>query len=203
MAIVLPLAPPPTAGPAPAEAAAYRRIRIGSRVLVVLFTGLAAALGLALAAVLAAVIVYRGEGLRIGPTAVWIQAAPPWPAGSVAISALPLAQRLAYVLLGAVRAGPSLMVLLRLRRLFGLYAKGEVFEPENARQIRLIGLWLVVDALVPFAEHLIQSALGYEIDHHWFHLVSLQELVLGALVFIVAEVMRVGQAIEQDRGAFV
>lgn len=198
---VLPLVRPP-AEPGP-ETRLYRRIRLGSRVLVVLFSVLASAFALALAALLVAALVYRGEALRIGPTGVWVEASKPWQPGTIAISALPFAQRLVYVFLGAARAAPSIAILVGLRRLFDLYARGVVFARENARQIRLVGLWLVIDAVVPYAEHVIQHALNYEIDHDWFHVVSLQELVLGALVFVVAEVMRVGHEIEQEREAFV
>jgi hypothetical protein len=203
MANVLPLTRPPPTAPA-AEAAAYRGVRLGSRVLVVLFTILAAAFAVMVAMLLVGVLAYHGEALRIGPTAVWITTpGEPPPPDTIAIGALPLAQRIAYVFIGAARAAPSLAILLGLRRLFGLYARGVVFGRENARQIRRIGAWLIADAVIPFVEHLVQHALGYEIDRNWFHVVSLQELVLGALVFVIAEVMRVGHEIEQDRGGFV
>jgi hypothetical protein len=201
MSNVLPLIRAPSP-PAP-EAAAYRRIRLGSRALAGLFTVLAAGFAVVVAGLLVAVMVYRGEALRIGPTAVWVVTSGPAPAGSVAIASLPLVQRAAYVAIGAVRAAPSLAILLGLRRLFGFYARGVVFGRENARQIGWLGAWLAIDAGVPFAEHLVQQALGYEIDRSWFHMVSLQELVLGALVLVIAEVMRVGHEIEREREGFV
>jgi len=51
--------------------------------------------------------------------------------------------------------------------------------------------------------HLALSATGYEIDRNWAHMVSLQELVLGGVVFVVAGVMQVGREIEEDREGFV
>jgi hypothetical protein len=57
--------------------------------------------------------------------------------------------------------------------------------------------------VLPFLVHLILSATGYEIDGLWAHMVSLQELVLGSVVFVIALVMQAGHEIEQDREGFV
>jgi hypothetical protein len=184
------------------ETALYRRIRLGSRALVVLFTGLAGAFVLAMAAAVV-LLVYPNDLVRIGPSGTYLGFGGPGPVHTVAMGALPLAHRLALLPIALVRLAPSVAILWGLRRLFGLYAFGIVFAAENARQIRFIGLWLAVDALVPFTEHLIQRGLGFEIDANWFHVVSLQELVLGALVFVIAEVMRVGHQIEQERAEFI
>jgi hypothetical protein len=201
MADVLPLSRAPA--PPEAEARLYRRIRLGSRGLAWLFAGLAMTYAAFVAVLMVGVIAYHGPNLRIGPTGVWLGTGDLAPSGSIPFYVLPLGQRIAYLGVGAVRAAPTLAIFLGLRRLFALYAKGEVFGGENARQIQMIGAWLVADAVIPFAEHLVQRAAGIEIDHSWAHMVSLQELVLGALVFIVAEVMRVGHEIERDREGFV
>ena len=47
------------------------------------------------------------------------------------------------------------------------------------------------------------SALHLVIDRQWMHASSVQELVLGAVVYVIALVMQVGHEIEQERGQFV
>jgi hypothetical protein len=202
MSNVMPLRRPIRASAVEPETALYRRIRLGSRALVVLFTALAAAFVLAMTAAVV-LLVYPNDLVRIGPSGTYLGLGGPGPTHTVAMGTLPLAHRLAFLPIALVRLAPSVAILWGLRRLFGLYARGIVFAAENARQIRFVGLWLAVDALVPFIEHLIQRGLGIEIDANWFHVVSLQELVLGALVFVIAEVMRVGHEIEQERAEFI
>lgn len=184
----------------PVETPAQRHVRLGSRALVWLFTGL---LGLAvavLAAALATMIFYQGELVRIGPDNAYLGGGP---ANSIAFSSLPLPHRLVYCLVGMVRATPIIMLFWSLRRLFSLYAAGRVFEPENGRWFSHIGGWLCAYALAPFACHVVLSATGYEIDRNWAHLASLQAFILGLLVLVIGQVMRVGREIEEDRKAFV
>jgi hypothetical protein len=201
MAEVLPLVR--LAEPVPVEAAAYRRIRLGSQALAVLFTILAAGLALLLAGGLAVLVGLHSDLAWVGPSGTYLALAGHGPPGTVAVWTLPLAHRLAFVPVIVARVAPELGVLLSLRRLFQLYARGLVFTRENTRQIQRIALWLAADAVVPVVLHLIQQATGIEIDRAWLHVASLQELVLGGLVYVIAEVMRVGHEIEQERGGFV
>ena len=182
------------------ETPAQRRVRLGSRGLEVLFTGL---FGLCVAIALAAfatMLFYKGELVRIGPDNCYIGEGP---ANSVAFGSLPLVHRLVYVLVGVVRATPIIMIFWSLRGLFRLYARGQVFAPANAAQFRRIGVWLCAYAVSPFACHLFLDATGYEIDKNWAHMASLQAFVLGLLVFVIGQVMQVGREIEEDREAFI
>jgi len=182
------------------ETAAQRRVRLGSRALAWLFTGLLGVSVAILVAALLAMLFYRGELLRIGPDNCYIGEGPP---NSVAFGSLPLVHRLVYCGVGIVRATPIIMLFWSLRDLFRLYAGGKVFAPANAAQFRRIGIWLCAYALSPFACHLVLDATGYEIDRNWAHMASVQAFVLGLLVFVIGEVMRVGREIEEDREAFV
>lgn len=182
------------------ETAAQRRVRLGSRALAWLFTGLLCVSVAILVAALAAMLFYKGPLLRIGPDNCYIGEGPP---DSVAFGSLPLVHRLVYCLVGIVRATPIIMLFWSLRGLFRLYARGKVFAPANAAQFRRIGLWLCAYAVSPFACHLVLAATGYEIDRNWAHMASVQAFVLGLLVFVIGEVMRVGREIEEDREAFV
>jgi len=182
------------------ETAAQRRVRLGSRGLAWLFTGLLTLSTAILVAALVTILFYKGELVRIGPDNCYIGEGPP---NSVAFGSLPLPHRLIYCLVGIVRATPIIMLFWSLRALFHLYAGGRVFSPENGRSFSRIGGWLCAYALSPFACHLFLSATGYEIDKNWAHMASLQAFVLGLLVFVIGQVMQVGREIEEDREAFV
>ncbi|MDO9223873.1 MAG: DUF2975 domain-containing protein [Caulobacter sp.] len=190
----------PTLAVPPEQPPPHRRLRLASRALSWLFTGLLVLIAIVSAALIAGVVVYPGDDYRIGSTAVWIGKGSP---DSVAFHSLSLPHRLVYAGVGAMRIAPSLMILWHLRALFGLYGRGEVFGRGNSRHIGRIGLWLCVYALSPFVCHLVLQATGYEIDRNWLHLSSLQALILGLLVFVIALVMQVGHEIEEDRKAFV
>lgn len=197
MTAVVPF-PTPTVPPEPPPP--HQRLRLASRALSWLFAGLLVLIAIAAAALIAGVVVYRGDDYRIGSTAVWIGSGTP---DSVAFHSLSLPHRLVYAAVGAVRIAPSLMILWHLRALFGLYGRGQVFGRNNSRDIGRIGLWLCVYAVSPFVCHLVLQATGYEIDRNWLHLSSAQALVLGLLVFVIARVMQVGHEIEEDRKAFI
>ncbi|MET3666285.1 DUF2975 domain-containing protein [Caulobacter sp. 1776] len=186
--------------PPPPESTAQRRVRLGSRAAVWLFTGLFALSGAILVAAIATMLFYKGELVRIGPDNCYIGEAP---ANSVAFSSLPLVHRLVYVGVGLARATPILMVFWSLRALFAGYARGEVFSARAARRFGLVGAWLCAYAVSPLICHLFLSATGYEIDKNWAHMASLQAFVLGMLVFVIGQVMMVGREIEEDREAFV
>jgi hypothetical protein len=182
------------------ETVAQRRVRLGSRALAWLFTGLLALSTAILVGALVTMLFYKGELVRIGPDNCYIGEGPP---NSVAFGSLPLPHRLIYGLVGIVRATPIIMLFWSVRALFRLYARGEVFSPENGRSFSRIGGWLCAYALAPFICHLFLSATGYEIDRNWAHMASLQAFVLGLLVLVIGQVMQVGREIEEDREAFV
>jgi hypothetical protein len=201
MATVLHLKPLYRAPPAPPpESAAQRRVRLGSRAAVWLFTGLFALAAVILVAAIAAMLFYKGELVRIGPDNCYIGEGPP---NSVAFGSLPLIHRLVYVGVGIVRATPILMLFWSLRDLFDGYARGEVFSGAAARRFGRVGAWLCAYAVSPLLCHLFLSATGYEIDKNWAHMASLQAFILGLLVFVIGQVMQVGREIEADREAFV
>jgi hypothetical protein len=187
--------------PPPSEASpTHRRLRLFSRLLSWLFTGLLFGVGVIAAVLIAGVVVYPGDDYRIGSDAVWIGTGS---ADSVAFHALSLEHRLAYAVAGIVRTAPPLLIFWHMRGLFRLYAGGTVFAAENARHLGRAGAWLCAYALAPLACHLFLQATGFEIDRRWMHLSSIQAFVLGLMVFVIAQVMRVGREIEEDREGFV
>lgn len=178
------------------------RVRALSRGLEVLFAILFAAFTLLFAVGIWVLYAYRGDLIAFGPQGGIISTGP-LPPGFIPVSHWPLAEKLAYGPVLVVRSAPAIGLFWCLRRLFGAYAQGEVFSARNAQLIQAMGVWLVADAAAPFACHLALSAAGLEIDGKWAHMASVQELVLGAVVFVIAYVMQAGHEIEQDREGFV
>lgn len=192
------------ATPEPEPTPAHRRIRQVSRGLAWLFTGLLVVSSLFFVFLGTAFLLpVAGTHLGIGPTGLLLTTAghlrPPY----MSVASLPLIQRLAHLPVGLINFGPVIVLLFNLRRLFGLYAEGVVFGAGNARCIRWIGIALIANALAPGLGVLFLTSLRLVIDHQWMHASSLQELVLGAVVYVIALVMQVGHEIEEERGQFV
>ena len=60
---------------------------------------------------------------------------------------VPTANVIAVHASGAVAVALLLMVIWNMRRLFLLFARGDVFGPEAAQTIRRIGMWMLATAL--------------------------------------------------------
>ena len=199
MASVIDLAPPPRVGPTPS----YRKIRAASRGLEVLFAVLLTLSVALMVASLWILLFYQGTQIAIGPRGGLISFDGRLPSDFIPFRDWRLDQKLAYVPVVVVRAVPSLVLFWCLRQLFRLYGQGVVFAARNAALIKAMGVCLIADAVAPFACHLVLSATGYEIDKMWAHQRAVQELVLGAVVFVIALVMQAGREIEEDREGFV
>ena len=198
MASVVDIAPP-----RPAATLSFRKIRAASRGFEILFTGLFAFFILLAIFSLWILLFYRGDIISIGARGGMISTAGPPPPGFMPFRDFRLDQKLAYVLDVIVRALPSIFLFSNLRQLFRLYGRGQVFTARNARLIQGMGVCLIADAALPFLCHLVLSATGYEIDKMWAHMAAIQELILGAVVFVIALVMQAGHEIEQDREGFI
>ncbi len=84
-----------------------------------------------------------------------------------------------------------------MRGLFGLYAGGIVFARENAAHLKRIGVWLVVYPFAKFAANMLFRLAGGT-DKTWFRRRVVDALILGVIVFAIAQVMEFGREIEQD-----
>jgi len=197
MASVVDISPP-----RPVGVPSFRRIRAASRGFEFLFAGLFVAfVGLTIFS-LWVLFFYQGEMIAIGPRG-GILTTQPLPSDFVPFHTWRWDQRVVYAVDVLVRAAPSLVLFWSLRSLFRLYGQGEVFSARNARLIQVMGVCLIADAAAPFLCHLVLSATGYEIDKLWAHMAAVQELILGAVVFVIALVMQAGHEIEEDREGFV
>jgi len=198
--------------PQPDPPPALRRMRLVSRGLEILFLLLAVGFGLLSGILILDFIVpYAGDAISLGPKGGLIRVYVPWahvpphplPAGYISPSHMPIVQRLAQVPVGLLRAVPIFLLFWSLRRLFGLYAKGVVFARDNARSLKLVGAALIVIALAPWLGHTFLSSLHLAVDQAWLHGSSLQELVLGAVVYVIAQVMQLGRELEEEQRQFV
>jgi len=198
MAAVFDISPP-----RPVQPPSLSKIRRASRAVELLFAVLFIAF-IALAAFSLWILwFYQGSMIAVGPRGgvISLNASPP--ADFVPFRAWPLSEKIAYTPDVLFRAAPTLVLFACLRSLFRAYGRGQVFTPANARLSKTMGVCLVIDAVAPFLCHLVLSATGYEIDRMWAHMAAVQELVLGAVVFVIALVMQAGHEIEQDREGFV
>jgi len=201
------------AAEAPQSPSPLPRVRLISRGLEILFLLLAVATALAAAALILDFIVpYLGDSFILGPQGSGIRLFVPWahpfhhppvPAGYVSPEAMPVVQRLAHAPVGLLHAAPMVLLFWSLRRLFGLYAKGVVFSVENARALKHVGAALIVIALAPWLGYTFLNSLHLAIDKTWMHGSSIQELILGAMVYVIAQVMQLGRELEEERSQFI
>ena len=191
--------------PAPAPEATVRIIRRLSRPLVWLITSALVLTVAVLAVMFAAVLFYDGPRLLVRPGGLQIllmATPPPIPDGWFSLGQAPLLQRLALVTSGGLMMGPALAILWTLRRLFVLYGEGRVLEAENARLLKIMAIWLVAYALGPTLGHALVASTGFD-DQGWLRMDSLQALVLGFVLFVIARVMQLAAEAHDDASRFV
>lgn len=184
---------------------ALRRMRLVSRGLEILFLALAVGFGLAgAAAILDFVVPYAPDLIAACPSGGLLVIGPHiWPAHCVGVGAMPTVQRLAHAACGPPLLVPTVLLFWSLRRLFGRYAKGVVFAPDNARSLKHVGAALIVLGVVPLLNHAFLAGLHVAIDRTWIQGSNIQELILGAVVYVIAQVMQLGRELEEERSQFI
>lgn len=201
LALILDFPPPST----PIEPEQLGRIRRLSRPLEWLFAGLLVLGSALLAVAVFAVLFYGGDRLQIRPGGmqIYIEATvPPPPPGWTTAGVIPIARKVALATSACLMIVPALAILWHLRRLFRLYGEGAILGAGNARAIGLIAGWLIAYAVAPSLGHLVVEAAGFD-DEGWLRLDSLQALILGLVLFVIARVMRWGAEVADDAARFV
>jgi hypothetical protein len=180
-----------------------QRMRLVSRTLTLLFTML---LGLSIAWALGAMIVVLlfADHALVGPSGVTLlfPQVPAATAGTVRLSDQSFITRLAGIADVFIATAPIAFVCLNLRGLFRLYANGIVFARENALHLKRIGVWLLVYPFAKTGANLLFRAFGGTDTAHSFSTL-IEALLLGAVVFVIAQVMEMGHEIERERAEFV
>ena len=123
-------------------------------------------------------------------------------AGTVLYSSQPFITHLAGFVDVVIAMTPVIFICWHLRGLFGLYAKGIVFARENAAHLKRIGVWLVVYPFAKFAANMLFRLAGGT-DKAWFRGELVDALILGVIVFAIAQVMEFGREIEQDSAEII
>jgi hypothetical protein len=181
-----------------APSTAQLRLRRLSRALALLFAALMA-LSLLTVAAFAILGLFLDDHVSIGPDGAFLHFPAPAHAtpGHVLLSQQPAATRLAGFANIVLATLPVFFVCFHLRSLFGLYAQGVVFARENAMHLKRIGAWLIAYPFVKFAANMIFRLAGGT-DRTWFRGELVDALILGVIVFAIAQVMEFGREIEQD-----
>ena len=189
----------------PRQPAELRRMRLVSRCLEILFLALAVGFGLAGAATIFDFIVpYAPDLIAACPSGGLLMIGPHvWPAHCVGVGAMPAVQRLAHAPCGLLLLVPMVLLFWNLHRLFGLYARGVVFAPDNASRLKHVGAALIVLGIAPVLNHAFLASLHLAIDQTWIQGSNIQELILGAVVWVIAQVMQLGRELEEERSQFV
>jgi hypothetical protein len=141
----------------------------------------------------------------------WLQYYPGWvgfyfgkltPMLAVPLDGLTFGQRGLVSLIVLLQYLPAVMVLWNLQRLFALYSEGLIFEAENVRRIKGVGLGLVLSGITSFVVWpLFASAV--EIKPQGFEIAGLETLVFGGMTFVIARVMELGRELAQEQAQFL
>ena len=156
---------------------------------------------LLMAAMILALVLYRGSEISLGPGGGFIGS--PVPDGYTSFATLATRFRTGGVLAVIFQFTPGAMLLKLLRDLFRLYARGVVFSRRNAVLLKHTAAWLIAYAVTPFVSHALLSAANLIVDQVWFHADEVKALVVGLLLFGIAQVMEFGHEIERDREGIV
>lgn len=123
---------------------------------------------------------------------------------------LPLASRWLAFAVSMLPGGVAIYALSRLRRLFGLYAKGAIFRADNVRCFRELGWSLFAWAGASF---LFNPLAGIILTFHWkpgtrLLVINLdsQDLLavfMGLVVLTVSWVMDQGRRLAEEQELFV
>lgn len=183
----------------------HLRLRKRSRILAAVFNGLFWFCAAFDAWAFVMVLFYRGHHAAFGPEGgqIGYPELVNLPPGYIYFSDITLPYRLGLEFALITQFIPATLVLMHLRGLFRLYAQGIVFAEENADAFKRMGQWLIVYAVTPFISVKILTLIDLVIDRAWFHNTELYALGLGSILFVIAEVMKAGREIEQERDEFV
>ncbi len=148
---------------------------------------------------------YQGHNLIFGPEGgnLDFPARTTLSPGYVYWSEVALPFRIGAVFAAVTQFVPATMLMLCLRGLFRLYARGIVFAEENALAFKRMGLWLILYAVTPFLSVKLLTLINCVIDRNWYHETELYALGLGSILFVIAEVMQAGRELEQECDEFV
>ncbi len=122
--------------------------------------------------------------------------------GMIRFSAQPFITHFVGFVNICMATAPVILICWHLRGLFALYARGIVFAQQNAMHLKRIGLWLVIWPISKFVANMMFQMVGGT-DKAWAQMIFLYALILGLIVFAIAQVMEFGREIEQEKDSFI
>lgn len=128
---------------------------------------------------------------------IWPQIASYSPDGSLAsVAGLPMPERMNAVAAIVIRTSPALVLLYHAIKIFGCFAKGEVFAATPITHIRAAGFWTIIWAFAPALSQLV-------LNHQ--HIVKFDPplLAFGIATFIAAHVMGEAQRIADENASIL
>lgn len=154
-------------------------------------------------AVLTLGLVFKGSWLWLAPGAAFIGARPADVTGVVPFEALPWPTRWAYGANFTLTQMPVAAVLFDLYALLRQLAVGTVFAAGQVLRLRRMAICLLAYAVAPIGGQALVRLAGGGVDLAWFRTSSMHALLLAVLLIVLAELIRAGQAIQDDRDGFV
>jgi len=119
---------------------------------------------------------------------------------TVSLEGLSVIQCVWVMLALEITIAPVVFLMHHTRRVFGHFAKGEIFVLPVIRHIRQAGLWLIVSFFAPIIGKLALNAL--KLSHGQSHGTS-WPLVIGVVTVIAAYVMEEARRIAADHAEIV
>jgi hypothetical protein len=140
-------------------------------------------------------------------TAVWLAGVPLlliWPEAAsynldgslVSVAGLAMPERINAVAAVVVRTAPALVLLFHAIKVFGCFAKGEVFAAAPIAHIRAAGFWTIIWAFAPSVAQLI-------LRHHITVKFEPPLLAFGIATFIAAHVMGEARRIADENASIL
>jgi hypothetical protein len=181
----------------------YRSLRPLSRALSILFAILMGASFLWVAAAFVVIFFFADHVLvGAGGANLTFPRPPADMPGMVRFSTQPFITRLTGFVDIVIAMIPVILICLNLRGLFALYARGVVFARENAMHLKRIGVWLVTWPIAKLVANVAFQLAGGT-DKAWAQMIFVYALILGLIVYVIAQVMEFGREIEEERDSFV
>lgn len=185
------------------EPPALTRIRRLSAPFEIAFVLLAALVALIYLATISVALFYTGEHFRLtteGPTLYFGHDV--FAPGSVKIADVPLSSRLIGLIPLTIIQGALAGAFYSLHRLFGAYRRGIVFAEQPIRWMRRAGALLIAFAVAPGLFQPLVRAAGL-MDRAWLHGHTIAALLIGAALFVLANVISLGREIEKETQGYV
>ena len=123
------------------------------------------------------------------------------PANAVAIAGLSAYQRLSVAALMLLCSACGAVMLLQLRGLFSLYARGVIFAPESVKRMKGFGLWLVVTGIAANISGRIFTAVVHVPTDGIAN--AALSVIYGAMIFVIAYVLELAREADLERKEFI